>query len=211
MGRKSIEKDRKTLSKKQQKWLAKTLPFFYKNGILGPTMNEIAEHLDLSKATIYNYYESKDDLVYDSLWLKLKEMDTFKELLFDENLDYVERYYEGLKFCTKSFAGMTEEYLNDLRNHYPKCWDSVEFYKAKSVENLKLYYQIGIDKGVFRPFNVDVMACYDLAFFDMMINPAFLIKNKIRIQTAFFEYFNMKFNGILVNRDVSFVSTLQRN
>jgi AcrR family transcriptional regulator len=211
MGRKSIEKERKVLRKKQQKWLAKSLPFFYKNGITNPTMNEIADYLGLSKATIYNYYESKDELVYDSLWTKLKEMDKFKDLLFDERLDYIERYFEGVKFATRSLMGMTEIYLNDLKTHYPKCWESVELYKEKSVENLKLYYQNGIDRGIFRKFNIDVMASYDLAFFDMMINPEFLIKNNIRIQTAFYEYFNMKFNGILVERNLSYFPKHQSN
>jgi AcrR family transcriptional regulator len=211
MGRKSIEKERKVLRKKQQKWLAKSLPFFYKNGITNPTMNEIAEYLGLSKATIYNYYESKDELVYDSLWTKLKEMDKFKEMLFDERLDYIERYFEGVKFVTRSLVGMTEIYLDDLKNHYPKCWESIELYKEKSVENLKLYYQNGIDRGIFRKFNVDVMASYDLAFFDMMINPEFLLKNNVRIQTAFYEYFNMKFNGILVERNLSYFPKHQSN
>jgi AcrR family transcriptional regulator len=211
MGRKSIEKERKVLRKKQQKWLAKALPFFYKNGITNPTMNEIADYLGLSKATIYNYYESKDELVYDSLWTKLKEMDKFKDLLFDERLDYIERYFEGVKFATRSLMGMTEIYLNDLKNHYPKCWESIALYKEKSVENLKLYYQNGIDRGIFRTFNVDVMASYDLAFFDMMINPEFLVKNNVRIQTAFYEYFNMKFNGILVERNLSYFPKHQSN
>jgi AcrR family transcriptional regulator len=211
MGRKSIDKERKVLRKKQQKWLAKSLPYFYKNGITGPTMNEIAEYLGLSKATIYNYYESKEELVYDSLWTKLKEMDKFKALLFDERLDYIERYFEGVKFATRSLMGMSEIYLNDLKNHFPKCWESIEMYKEKSVENLKLYYQNGIDRGIFRKFNVDVMASYDLAFFDMMINPEFLIKNNVRIQTAFYEYFNMKFNGILVERNLSHFPKHQSN
>jgi hypothetical protein len=42
MGRKSIVKERKQLNAKQRKWLGNTLPFFYKNGIQGPTMNDIA-------------------------------------------------------------------------------------------------------------------------------------------------------------------------
>lgn len=211
MGRKSIEKERKSLSAKQKKWLANTMPFFYKNGIQGPTMNDIAEYLNLSKATIYNYYESKEDLVHDALWLKLKELDKFKDLLNDESLDFIERYTEGVKFASNCLAGLSEIYLEDLKNHYPKSWESVSFYKEKSAENLKAYYKKGIEKGLLRPFNTDLMASYDLKFFNLMVDPQFLIANNVRIETAFNEYFNMKFNGLLTKRDLSMLTNFQKN
>lgn len=211
MGRKSIVKERKQLNAKQKRWLGNTLPFFYKNGIQGPTMNDIAEHLGLSKATIYNYYESKEDLVHDSLWLKLKELDKFRDLLFDDSLDFVGRYFEGVNFVTSRLQGISELYLDDLRNHYPKSWESVELYYEKSVENLQKYYEMGIANGIFRPFNTGLMATFDLKFFNMMVDANFLTSNNINIETAFKEYFNMKFNGILLERDLTILTNFQNN
>lgn len=211
MGRKSIVKERKQLNAKQKRWLGNTLPFFYKNGIQGPTMNDIAEHLGLSKATIYNYYESKEDLVHDSLWLKLKELDKFRDLLFDDSLDFVGRYFEGVNFVTSRLQGISELYLDDLRNHYPKSWESVELYYEKSVENLQKYYEMGIANGTFRPFNTGLMATFDLKFFNMMVDANFLTSNNINIETAFKEYFNMKFNGILLERDLTILTNFQNN
>lgn len=211
MGRKSIEKERKQLSAKQRKWLGNTLPFFYKNGIQGPTMNDIAEHLGLSKATIYNYYESKEELVHDSLWLKLTELDKFRDMLFDDSQDFVGRYFEGVSYVTSKLQGMTELYLEDLRNHYPKSWESVQKYYEKSAENLKKYYELGIQNGTFRPFNTDLMATFDVRFFNMMVDANFLMSNNIAIEDAFNEYFNMKFNGILMKRDLTILTNFQSN
>ncbi len=211
MGRKSIVKERKPLNAKQKKWLGNTLPFFYKNGIQGPTMNDIADHLGLSKATIYNYYESKEDLVHDSLWLKLTELDKFRDLLFDDSKDFVGRYFEGVNFVASRLQGMTEVYLEDLRTNYPRSWSSVELYYEKSVENLKKYYDMGIQNGTFRPFNTDLMATFDLRFFNMMVDANFLVSNKVNIEMAFKEYFNMKFNGILMKRDLTLLTNVQRN
>jgi len=211
MGRKSIEKERKPLSKKQKLWLARTMPYFYEVGINGPTMNDIAAHLGLSKATIYNYYQSKEELVHDALWTKLKELEGFRDLLFDDSLDFIERYYKGVNFFAESLKGMTERYLDDLEKSYPESWKSVELFKQKSVENLTAYYNAGIEQGILRPFNVEVMASYDLAFFNMMISPDFLSKNRITIAQAFREYFNMKFNGVLVERNLSMITSYQKN
>lgn len=206
MGRKAINKERKPLNKKQKEWLINVLPFFYKNGIRKPTMDDIAAHLNLSKATIYNYYSSKDELVYDALWLKLVELEKFRDLLFDESVDFIERYYKGVFFFTQSLRGMTALYLNDLRDYFPESWEGIVKFRTKSAENITLYYKSGIEKGVLRPFNVDMMAATDLSFFDMMVDGKFLIDNEITIEEAFDEYFRMKFDGVLALEKVQFVN-----
>ena len=204
MGRKAIEKERKPLNAKQQKWLGEVLPYFYKNGMRKPTMDDIAEYLNLSKATIYNYYSSKEDLIHDALWFKLVELQKFRDLLFDDSVEFTERYYKGARFFTTSLKGMSALYLEDLKNYFPKTWADVDLFREKSVENIKTYYQAGINKGVFRDFNVDMMAETDLFFFDMMIDAKFLRKNNITVEEAFAQYFKMKFYGVLAAEKLTF-------
>ena len=180
------------------------MPYFYKNGMRKPTMDHIAEHLNLSKATIYNYYSSKEDLIHDALWFKLVELQKFRDLLFDESVEFTERYYLGAQFFTKSLKGMSALYLEDLKNYFPKTWADVDLFREKSAENIKTYYQAGINKGVFRSFNVDMMAATDLFFFDMMIDAKFLRKHDITVEEAFAQYFKMKFYGVLVSEKLVF-------
>tara|TARA_Y100000385_G_scaffold201817_1_gene209004 strand:- start:54 stop:674 length:621 start_codon:yes stop_codon:yes gene_type:complete len=204
MGRKATDKERKPLNIKQQKWLADIMPYFYKNGVRKATMDDIAEHLNLSKATIYNYYCSKEDLIHDALWFKLVELQKFRDLLFDESVEFTERYYLGARFFTTSLRGMSALYLEDLKNYFPKTWADVDLFREKSAENIKTYYQTGMDKGVFRSFNVDMMAESDLFFFDMMIDAKFLRKHDITVEEAFTQYFKMKFYGVLLTEKLVF-------
>jgi AcrR family transcriptional regulator len=204
MGRKAINKERKPLNTKQQKWLGEVMPYFYKNGMRKPTMDDIAEHLNLSKATIYNYYSSKEDLIHDAMWLKLVELQKFRDLLFDDSVEFKERYYKGAQFFTKSLKGMSALYLEDLKNYFPKTWADIDLFREKSVENIKTYYQAGINKEIFRNFNVHMMAEADLFFFDMMIDAKFLRKNNITVEVAFDQYFKMKFDGVLAVERLTF-------
>jgi AcrR family transcriptional regulator len=204
MGRKAINKERKPLNTKQQKWLGEVMPYFYKNGVRKPTMDDIAEHLHLSKATIYNYYSSKEDLIHDAMWLKLVELQKFRDLLFDDSVEFKERYYKGAQFFTKSLKGMSALYLEDLKNYFPKTWADIDLFREKSVENIKTYYQAGINKEIFRNFNVHMMAEADLFFFDMMIDAKFLRKNNITVEVAFDQYFKMKFDGVLAVERLTF-------
>jgi len=204
MGRKAIDKERKPLNAKQQKWLTQVMPYFYKNGMRKPTMDDIAEHLNLSKATIYNYYSSKEDLIHDALWLKLVELQKFRDLLFDDSVEFTERYYKGAHFFTKSLKGMSAIYLEDLKKYFPKTWADVDMFREKSAENIKTYYKAGIEKGICRKFNVHMMAETDLFFFDMMIDAKFLRKNNITVEEAFDQYFKMKFDGVLAVEKLTF-------
>ena len=85
MGRKAVEKNRKELDAKQKKWLKKVLPYFYEHGVRKVTMDEIAIHLNISKATIYNYFQSKEELVDAAVWLKLTDLSVMKEYLFKKS------------------------------------------------------------------------------------------------------------------------------
>jgi len=200
MGRKAVEKERKELDAKQKKWLTKVLPYFYENGVRKVTMDEIAEHLGVSKATIYNYFKSKEELIEAAVWLKLSDMAVMKDYLFNEELDFIERYYEGVKHFTNNLGGMTTEYLNELKVFFPSCWEPIQLFQSVSVENLMEYYKMGIERGVFSKFNIALLAQQDRVFFELATDASFLSSMDLTVKHAFKEYFACKFNGILTDK-----------
>lgn len=201
MGRKAVEKERKELDEKQKKWLTKVLPYFYENGVRKVTMDEIADHLGVSKATIYNYFQSKEELIEAAVWMKLTDLAIMKDYLFNDELDFIERYYEGVKHFTNNLGGLTTEYLNELKVFFPSCWEPIQLFQSASVENLMEYYKMGIDRGVFTKFNIALLAQQDRVFFDLATDASFLAKHNLTMKDAFEEYFQTKFNGILVSEN----------
>ena len=67
MGRKALDKERKPLNKKQKEWLVNVLPFFYENGIKKPTMDDIANAIGMTKASLYYYYKNKENIICDTI------------------------------------------------------------------------------------------------------------------------------------------------
>lgn len=197
MGRKAVEKKRKELDLKQQIWLSKLLPFFYENGIRKVTMDEIAEQIGVSKATIYNYFKSKDELLEAAVWQKMSELRTFGDYLVNEDIDFIERYYLGVKHFTENLSDLSVELLNEIRSFYPNLWTPVQKFQEIAVDNIRNYYQTGIDNGIFNSFNITIMAQSDRIFFDLLSDARFLAENELTIREAFEDYFNNKFNGIL--------------
>jgi len=57
---------------------------FARDGITRASMNDVAQHCGISKATIYHYYESKDELVFGILDGYLSEL---RDRILDLNLE----------------------------------------------------------------------------------------------------------------------------
>lgn len=71
-------------NKKQTKEMIikKSREIFLENDILNTVMNDIALKVDLSVRTIYRYFESKDDLVYEVTIQLLKEWNTYQKCIY---------------------------------------------------------------------------------------------------------------------------------
>lgn len=59
---------------KRKMILSTAAEVFAKGGIVGTSMNEVAKACGISKANIYHYYASKNDLVFDILDIYLSEL-----------------------------------------------------------------------------------------------------------------------------------------
>ena len=79
---------------------------FIRHGLNKTTLSEIARDLRIGKATIYNYFESKDQLFTDTVKLEISEyLEQIKNCFNNEALPIKERFQEY--FFTKMRLGET--------------------------------------------------------------------------------------------------------
>lgn len=86
-----------------------SLELFATRGIHSTSMDEIAKTAGISKGLIYNYFNSKDDLIKEILFSVLKNL----EMLFDPNKDGV--------LETDEFEYLIVEVVNMVKSN-PKFW-----------------------------------------------------------------------------------------
>lgn len=201
MGRKSINKDRLFDRSKKEKWVKKLMPHFKQKGLLGYSMDEMAKYLDISKATIYNHFKSKDEIVEAVIQLKIDQLSGFEDYLKNVNLPFLVRYYKGIQYFTNHLSDFSNVFLNDLQKVYPEQWTVFSAFQKSAVRSIREYYSEGIDNGVFNKINLSLLAMSDRIFFQLLSVPEYLQELNITIEKAFEEYFKMKFNG-LIKEDV---------
>lgn len=198
MGRKFVDKRRYTDLSIKKGYAVQLLVFFQKNGIRDFSMSELANSFDISKTTLYNHFSSKDEMVGSALDYKLSVIGDYKTVLFNKDLEYVERYRKAMLFyCVQSFQ-VSSTLLIQIKEDYHDHWSKVVFFQRELLKDLELYYQLGQRIGFYdKSFDPKLLSLDDYQFFDMLTNRNELEKEKMNVTELFKHHYQLKFNGLM--------------
>ena len=199
MGRKAVAKDRHQDTEKKQEWATALFPFFQEYGVKGITINKMANWLGKSKSTLYEYFESKDEIIALSLLHKLENAKGYEAILQNEALSYRQRYNDFFQHITTQLADVSNLFLSDLKRHSPVHWNLIELFLQNIVQHLGVYYQKGMDAGEFKSIHTALLIAEDRHFiFELLTNPDFLEQNNLTLKELVEQYLDLKLNGFAV-------------
>lgn len=139
---------RKAMTSTRRKISNAALALFIKKGICGTTTKEIASRARVSEGTIYNYFESKDDLAYK---LFAHYMDKFREALAESFSDSAAPE-EKLERLVETFFKFAERepkaYTYVMVAHYTELTKMPRIRK-KPMDVFVEVVEEGMRKGVF--------------------------------------------------------------
>ncbi len=199
MGRKNIQKIRYKDPLIKEKYILKLLVYFQENGVRNFSMSQLANDFNVSKTTLYNHFESKEEMVEKALDYKLSVIGEYESVLENITLPYKERYRKAmLFFCVQSYD-VSSRLLNEIRFYYPELWKKVVVFQKNVLLNLQSFFKIGIDIGEFKKeVNPLLLSLEDQQFFELLSNHEILERNDIDVLTAFNHHFQTKFYGITI-------------
>jgi hypothetical protein len=196
LGRKPVKKERIDNPLQKEEWARVLLPIYIKIGLKKLSMDEVAKQLKISKATLYKHFRSREEIIEMALLVKLNDIGSFKEMLFDENQPYIDRYFNSIHLFFAEISGISTEFLLDLKNLYPQIWKRVEFFREYAATLLKAFYSKGVEGNVFNDIDPAILVMNDKMFFDAISDPEFLINNGLSLQKAFRDYFTLRTQGL---------------
>ncbi len=135
----------------KERILATARDLFMRYGCKSVTMDDIAKHLSVSKKTIYQFYQDKDEIVNTFAQTQLGcEMDCMSSIIREaENpIDELVRLSRYLK---QTFSKMNPALLFDLRKYHSEAWQMFTEYKHKVIANqIRDNLRRGIQAGLYR-------------------------------------------------------------
>lgn len=203
MGRKSTDKVRINNPGKRLKLAELLIPSLQGKSLAKLTMDEIAEGLGKSKATIYKYFRSREELLDLALTGKLDRIRGFVPLLSQKDVPYVTRYFNAIEHLSTHLDDISTQFLSDLRHEFPAQWSKVEFFQEMAAMVLRAYYQEGLDSGLLNDIHPGILVQSDRILFNSLLDPRFLEANSLTVKEAFQHYFRMKFFGIVKEKNGS--------
>jgi len=160
------------------------------------TMDDWAVAVEKSKATLYAYFKSKEEMVEAALAVKLQNIQAFEGPLQDASRSYVERYRDAFERISPQLGEISVIFLADLRTEFPKQMEMVDKFLGYVGEVLAKFYQEGIQAEAFREVSIPMLVQMDQLFFQQLTDPKFLQGAGITLKEAVTYFIELKFQGL---------------
>ncbi len=133
---------------------------FLKYGVKSITMDEIARHLSISKKTIYQYFQDKDEIVY--LVIK-NHFERNEELMCDafaSSVNAIDEMMQVSNHMRKTVVNIHQSLLFDLQKHHPQAWKILLNHKRHFIlKQITNNLERGVREGLYRPgIRIDILA-----------------------------------------------------
>ncbi len=176
-----------TLKKKY--YAKKLLILLRKRGFSHLRIDDIVRHMDISKATFYKYFASKEDVLEQVVDMVVGHtLDAAKQAL-DETASYVQRFQDAFEQSLFMTSFISEAFLRDLAQSYPELWERINMAQQKYDKQLEQFYEQGATAGTFQPINPLLLAVQQKRILRIIMDPAFLIKHDLTLRKALYDFY----------------------
>jgi AcrR family transcriptional regulator len=198
MGRKSIDKSRKNINNKVNKWLEILLLNLQNKDIDELTMDDFAVLAKKSKSTIYSYFQSKEEILLAACKTKVDALSSSIFNIIEQDLETLELYELLVKTFAEGTSSISISFLQNVKKSYPTSWSIIEVFTDNYINLLREQYKTGIEKGIFNSISIDLMSQLDKIFvLQVVTNPAIFNDKEYSISELITQYLNLRLTGLL--------------
>jgi AcrR family transcriptional regulator len=152
-------------NEQQEKLLKRVEELFLRLGIKSLTMDDVARELGISKKTLYQFVDNKDDLVLKVMERHINEDCVHSEALRKESTDAIDEIFKVTAYNAVDLGRMKANIVYELQRYHPEAWAKMQTYNWKqlySVVHENLVW--GIQDGLYRTdFDANVIARLHIA------------------------------------------------
>ncbi len=177
-------------TEQQEKWLKRVEDLFFRVGIKSLTMDDVARELAISKKTLYQFVDSKEDLVTKMIERHIQEDVHKAECLHAESANAVDQLLRVAEYNSVDLGRVKANIVFELQRFYPEAWEKMQAYNWGHL--LKIVHENlhwGIRDGLYRTdFNPDIIARIHIASVFTLFDDRIFPKPPHNLEIIFKEY-----------------------
>ncbi len=160
-------------------------------GFDGISMDEVSRQTNISKATLYRYFTSKEDIVRGMVDYMIFHLNSVRFDAADEIHDVmkgVSEYYTKSILIT-SLSG--SEFLKDLKNKFPDCYGKHMAAMDTMQERFSGFYKKSVELGYFRDLSFILVNRQFMNMLPVIVDMDYLEENGLLLADALKEYYRI--------------------
>ncbi|MCH4569474.1 TetR/AcrR family transcriptional regulator [Bacillus sp. ES1-5] len=173
-------------------YINKIKPVIRKTSFSQLKIDEIAKYMDISKATLYKRFSSKDEIieaVVEDFMNYLLEGDADNQ---DESMSFAERFQKTFIHSLKCVTYISDVFLQDLKEAYPHLSDRLVAAQQNRNHNLQMFFEAGMEQGYFNKMNAQLFMVQDDVMLRRIIDHSFCIQYDITLKKAILDFYELK-------------------
>lgn len=193
-----MSRKRKSISPKVNIWLGELLLLLQYEDLDKLTMDDIARLVGKSKSTIYEYFESKEDILLAACQTRISFLVESGLKEAQQERSTVERYERLVEIFAEGTAGISIHFLQSIKQHYPKAWELIEEFTNNYIDLLKEQYRQGMAEGIYNPISIELLGFLDRLFVTQVVtNPDFFSDEQYSVSNLVRDYLRLRLHGLL--------------
>lgn len=135
----------------RQQILDESILLFKRLGIRGVTMDMIAENIGISKRTLYENFQNKDELVEECVKVLIDKRNNDANEIIRNSTHFLETFMLFMWHHINELKSVNPLFMRDIRKLYPQsaCKQANDF-SDQIKSKMKDFVTKGINEGVFR-------------------------------------------------------------
>lgn len=174
------------------KFVIKLLHPFRTGGFQHIRMDDIAKYMDLSKATLYKYFPSRDEIFERLTDIFITYIIKDEERLPEDHPIYINGFQSSFAQSLIIANYGTEVFFQDMREVYPELMAKIDVAVSLRNEKLQKFYEQGMGVGAFNRLNANLLILQDDLMFRNLLDPVYLMKNNLTLRNAIHDYYQIK-------------------
>ncbi len=169
----------------------KVYALFAKHGFDGISMDEVSRQINISKATLYRYFTSKEDIVRDMADFLIEHLDsvtfTGTEDIEDVMKDLQEFYVKSV--LIEALSG--SQFLPDLEHKLPEIYEACRTSMDAMLGRFDQFLGQAVKKGFFRDMPAFLVSRQYVSMLPAIINMDYLEENGLTLPEAIRTFYRM--------------------
>ena len=187
------------LNDDQQKLIASAQVLFKRIGIRSVSMDDIARELGVSKKTLYQMVDNKEQLI--GLVMSVETCDDMEVLQQnrDEAEDAIDELLRNSRYFIRQMRNMSPTTLHDLRKYYPDLFHTqVKNHQQVFIKRVEENLERGMEEGLYRAdIDAEIIANLFVGMTMMVVDREVFPAQERPLSDILHQHSKYHFNGIV--------------